>query len=172
MTSWSSKRQNMTSVELLPGLLNRYELGTFTKAHLFRDAPTHCLLLGGCHRDAFPPLGAAAENLTASTGLLAGTETVRALAALVMRLVRTLHGYSPGFAERDRYAIERGVSRRREARRYDHGKSCGPPATITRAISTPDLDDEYLIFGSRNCVDFVLRSEIAICYVRQTFCCG
>ena len=129
----------MTSVVLVSRLLDRDELGTFTEAHLFRDAPTHCLLLGGRHRDALAPLGAAAaENLTASTGLLASTESVRALAALVMRLIRTLHGDTPGFAERDRYAIGRGVSRRRRSRRYDQAKTSRPPATITRTRSTPE----------------------------------
>ncbi len=159
---------------LLSRLLDRDEFGTFTEAHLFRDAPTHCLLLGGRHRDALAPLGAAAaENLTASTGLLAGTESVRALAALVMRLVGTLaHCNSPGFAERDRYAIGRGVSRRRRSRRYDPVKTVSAPATITRSWIDSGSRRETRDFGSRNSGDFVLQSEIAICYVRQTFCCG
>jgi hypothetical protein len=48
---------------------------------------------------------------------------VGALAALVMRLVRTLHGNLSGFARRDRYAIAFGVSSRRSAASQNHSRS-------------------------------------------------
>jgi hypothetical protein len=54
-------------------------------------------LLGGRHREPLAALGtAAAEDFTSTTGLLASAIAVRALTALVVRLVRTLgHGNSP-----------------------------------------------------------------------------
>lgn len=50
-------------------------------------------LLRGRHRDALAALRAAAtENFTTATGLLASAEAMRALAALVVWLIRALHG--------------------------------------------------------------------------------
>ena len=57
-----------------------------------------------------------AKNLAASAGLLASTEAMRAFAAFVMRLIRTLHGISPAITEPDRYSTVKGVSRRRSPR--------------------------------------------------------
>jgi hypothetical protein len=108
------ERQYMAPVKLPTTRLNCDELGPTTKPHLLRDAAGHLLLLGDRHRDALATLRTAAtKDFTTTTGLLAGTEAVGALAALVMRLVRTLHGNISGaFARRDRYAINEGVSSR------------------------------------------------------------
>src|SRR3569623_344813 len=101
----------MAPMELATTRLDREEFSSTTKPHLLRDAARH-LLLGDRHADALATLrSAATEYLAASTGLLTGSEAVRALSAFIMRLVRTLHGLSPAFAERDRYAIGTGVSR-------------------------------------------------------------
>ena len=145
--------------------------------------PTRDLLLGDRHRDALAALRATAtEDFTTTTGLLASTEAVRALAALVMRLIRTLHGSSPAFAERDRYALGPGVSRtgRRSRATGCRRRSVAPDSAVrrgafsrkTRASTAPDFSTKITPFGSRNSARFVLRSEIAICYQGQTFSCG
>ena len=68
-------------------------------------------LLGDRHRDPLAALGTAtAEHLAATTRLLASAETVRALSALVVWLIGTLHGISPAIADRDRYSTARTLS--------------------------------------------------------------
>ncbi len=174
----------MTAVQLLTLRLDGHELGTTTEPHLLRNAAAHArLLLGDRHRDALTALRATAtKDFTTTTGLLASTEAVRALAALVMRLIRTLHGSSPAFAERDRYALGPGVSRtgrrsravgcRSPRRARCRGCSELPRRRKTRARTAPDFSTKIASFGSRNSARFVLRSEIAICYQGQTFSCG
>lgn len=90
-------RKDMTTVRFSTVRLHGDVVGALSQPHLLGypqgSAAGHVLLLGGRHREALAALGAAAtQNLTATTGLLAGAEAVGPLAALVMRLVRTLHG--------------------------------------------------------------------------------
>jgi hypothetical protein len=79
---------------LLPVLLDGDELGTSSEPHLLGDAARHaCLLLGDRHRDTLASLRTTAtKDFTTTTGLLTGAEAVRALAALIVGLIRTLHG--------------------------------------------------------------------------------
>ena len=77
---------------------------------------------------------------------------MRALAALVVRLIRTLHGTSPAFAEVDRYFHRTG----------------GVKEQIVETATLPFVE----ALGSSIAVGFHLRSEIAICYQRRTFSCG
>src|SRR5688572_31726535 len=123
------------------------------------------LLLRDRHRNAFAALCATAtQHLATTTGLLAGTKTVRPFAALVMRLIRTLHGFSPAFAERDRYSLASGVSSSAARWPDQSRKSRRDLAPVTMAFSPRN--------GSSIAVDFVLQSRNAICYVRLTFSCG
>ncbi len=80
------------------------------------------LLLRDRDRDPFASLGAtAAEDFTAAAGFLPGAEPVGALAALVVWLVRTLHGSTPPGGEGDRYSRARMKSSRRRARPHGDG---------------------------------------------------
>lgn len=72
-------------------------VGALSQPHLFRDperSSHHDLLLRGRHRDPLAALGTTTTKHFATTaGLLARTETMGALAALVMGLKSTLrHG--------------------------------------------------------------------------------
>src|SRR5262249_58612959 len=63
-----------------------------SEPHLLGDAAGH-LLLRDRHRDALAALcTAAAQHFATGARLLARTETMRALATLVVGLVRALHG--------------------------------------------------------------------------------
>ena len=99
ITAFSRERQHVAPMQLLAVRLDGDVLGASTEPHLLRDAARHRLLLGDRHRDALAALRATAtKDLTATTGLLARTESVGAFAALVVRLVRTLaHGMTPAF---------------------------------------------------------------------------
>jgi hypothetical protein len=133
--SFSCKRENVATVQLLAISLNFDVLGTPTEPHLLRDAASH-LFLGDGHRDALATLCAAApEHLATSAGLFAGTEAVRPFAALVMRLIRALHGNTPGFAERDRYSTASGVSS--EAKR---SRNKGKIAVLVSLPSPPGFE--------------------------------
>src|SRR5882757_5012867 len=69
------------------------------------DAASRPLLLRDRDRDPLAPLGtAAAEDFTTAAGLLAGSEPLGALAALIMWLIGTLHGVTPPCGEGDRYS--------------------------------------------------------------------
>ena len=82
-------------------------------------------LLRGGHRNTLAPLRTTTtQHFTTTAGLLASTEAMRALAALVMGLIGTLHGNSPNpgadriqatglVAEGDRYSSKVAKSRRR-----------------------------------------------------------
>src|SRR5882724_10869446 len=70
-------------------------------------------LLRDRHRDALAAFSsAAAQHLAPAPRLLARAESVRAFSALVVWLIRTLHGMSPAMAERDRYSRQTCESRR------------------------------------------------------------
>ena len=89
-------------MELLSVRLDGEILGASTDPHLFRNAG-HVLLLRDCHRDALAALRATAtKNFTTTTGLLARTESVSAFTALVVRLIRALHGITPAVGGADR----------------------------------------------------------------------
>lgn len=145
--SHSSKYQDVTPVQLLAFALDREELGSSPEPHLLGDAAGHRLLLGDGHRDALATLGAAAtKHLATTTGLLASTEAVRAFAALVMRLIRALHGMTPAFADRDRYSTMSRVSRERHRSRRPVSGERGPKLPITAKTPSGFRSRDHCVF--------------------------
>jgi hypothetical protein len=62
-------------------------------------------LLGGGHGDALASLGTTTtKDFTTTAGLLASTESVGTLAALVVGLISALHGWLSGYCGGDRYS--------------------------------------------------------------------
>jgi hypothetical protein len=68
---------------------------------------------------------------------------VRALSAFVMRLIRTLHGIAPAFAERDRYLLTSEVS--------SEANQSREKAEIVAPVSAPVADG----FGRRTGVQLL-----------------
>src|SRR3954470_22138238 len=70
-------------------------------------------LLRGRHRDALTTLGATAtQDFASTTGLLARAKPVGALAALVVRLIGALHGWSSSSSRSTRSSRRRIDTRR------------------------------------------------------------
>lgn len=94
------EREDMSTMQLGAAGLHREELGALSQPHLLRDARRPAarhggatLLLGDRDRDALASLGApSTKDFTSSAGFLACAKPVGPLAALVVRLVGTLHG--------------------------------------------------------------------------------
>jgi hypothetical protein len=116
--SFSCESEQVTTVELDSRGLDLEKLGSSAQSHLLRDrqaAPRRHVasLLGDRHRDALAPLGAATtKHFATSASLLTGAKAVGAFTALIVGLIGALHGYSPTFAEGDRYSTRLGVSSR------------------------------------------------------------
>jgi hypothetical protein len=106
------------------------------------------LLLRDRDRDPLAPLGASAtEDFTAAAGLLARTEPVGALAALIVRLVGTLHGWDSTL--RGGGSILKGV---REVK-------------LRKLASAQPLSSSRL--RSSIPIVFSLHREFAVCYERE-----